>query len=90
MPLYRPLQIYAREGVDIDRSTMFDWVGRAAALLEPFADLIERMARQGAAIFADDTPVKMQAPGNKKTKTARVWTYVRDERPWVGQSPPCA
>ena len=90
LPLYRQSQIYAREGVDLDRSTMSDWVGRATALLEPLADLIGRIVRQGAAIFADDTPVKMQAPGNKKTKTARVWTYVRDERPWAGQSPPCA
>jgi len=49
-----------------------------------------RSSRRGAALFADDTPVKMQAPGQKKTKTARVWTYVRDERPWTGQSPPCA
>ena len=48
------------------------------------------MVRQGAALFADDTPVKMLAPGNKKTKTARVWTYVRDERAWSGTSPPCA
>jgi len=90
LPLYRQSQIYAREGVDLDRSTMSDWVGRATALLEPLANLIGRWVRQGAAIFADDTPVKMQAPGNKKTKTARVWTYVRDERPWAGQSPPCA
>ena len=90
LPLYRQSQIYAREGVDLDRSTMADWVGRSTALLEPLADAIGRYARRGEAIFADDTPVKMQAPGHKKTKTARVWTYVRDERPWAGQSPPCA
>ena len=69
---------------------MADWVGRSTALLEPLADAIGRIARRGDAIFADDTPVKMQVPGLKKTKTARVWTYVRDERPWAGQSPPCA
>ena len=90
LPLYRQSQIYAREGVDLDRSTMADWVGRSTALLEPLADEIGRMVRCGEALFADDTPVKMQAPGNKKTKTARVWTYVRDERPWSGSSPPCA
>ena len=90
LPLYRQSQIYAREGVDLDRSTMADWVGRSTALLEPLADAIGRMVRGGDALFADDTPVKMLAPGNKKTKTARVWTYVRDERPWAGQSPPCA
>jgi transposase len=46
--------------------------------------------KDGAALFADDTPLKMLAPGNKKTKTARIWAYVRDERPWHGQSTPCA
>ena len=90
LPLYRLSQIFAREGVDLDRSTMADWVGRSTALLEPLADAIGRMVRQGPALFADDTPVKMLAPGNKKTRTARVWTYVRDERAWSGQSPPCA
>jgi len=90
LPLYRQSQIYAREGIDLDRSTMADWVGRSTALLEPLADAIGRIVRGGDALFADDTPVKMQVPGTKKTKTARVWTYVRDECPWSGQSPPCA
>ena len=90
LPLYRQSQIYAREGIDLDRSTMADWVGRSTALLEPLADAIGRIVRRGDALFADDTPVKMQAPGHKKTKTVRVWTYVRDERPWSGSSPPCA
>ncbi|MDG1458566.1 MAG: IS66 family transposase [Pseudoprimorskyibacter sp.] len=90
LPLYRQSQIYARDGVEIERSTLADWVGRSTALLEPLADAIGRIVQQGDALFADDTPVKMQAPGNKKTKTARIWAYVRDERPWSGQSPPCA
>ena len=90
LPLYRQSQIYAREGIDLDRSTMADWVGRSTALLEPLAGEVGRIVRRGDALFADDTPVKMQAPGHKKTKTARVWTYVRDERPWSGSSPPCA
>ncbi len=90
LPLYRQSQIYAREGVDLNRSTLTNWVGGSTALLEPLADTIGRMVRRGAATFADDTPVKMQAPGNKKTRTARVWTCVRDERPWSGSSPPCA
>ena len=89
-PLYRQSQIYTREGIDLDRSTLADWVGRSTALLEPLADAIGRIVRRGDVLFADDTPVKMQAPGNKKTKTARVWTYVRDEQPWSGSSPPCA
>ena len=90
LPLYRQSQIYAREGIDLDRSTIADWVGRSTALLEPLADEIGRTVRRGDALFADDTPVKMQAPGQKKTKTARVWAYVRDEGPWSGSSPPCA
>ncbi|MGH0004268.1 IS66 family transposase [Pseudovibrio ascidiaceicola] len=90
LPLYRQSQIFGREGIDLDRSTLSDWVGRSTALLEPLADAIGRMVRQGNAVFADDTPVKLQAPGNKKTKTARIWAYVRDERAWVGQSPPLA
>ncbi|MEM6342041.1 MAG: transposase [Pseudomonadota bacterium] len=89
-PLYRQSQIYASEGIDLDRSIMADWFGRSMALLEPLADEIGQIVRCGNSLFADDTPVKMQAPGQKKTKTARVWTYVRDERPWSGSSPPCA
>jgi len=90
LPLYRQSKIYAREGIDLDRSTMADWVGKSTALLEPLADAIGRHARQGPALFADDTPVKMLSPGNKRTKTARAWAYVRDERPWNGPAPPCA
>ena len=90
LPLYRQSQIYAREGVDLDRSTLADWVGKSTALLEPLADVIAKRGKEGAALFADDTPLKMLAPGNNKTKTARIWAYVRDERPWSGQSPPCA
>ena len=89
LPLYRQSQIYAREGVDLDRSTMADWVGKSTSLLEPLAEAIAKRVKDGAALFADDTPLKMLAPGNKKTKTARIWAYVRDERPWSGQSPPC-
>ena len=90
LPLYRQSQIYARSGIDLDRSTMADWVGKATALMEPLADAIGRHVRQGPALFADDTPVKMLSPGNKRTRTARAWAYVRDERPWNGQAPPCA
>jgi transposase len=89
LPLYRQSQIYAREGVDLDRSTLADWVGKSTALLEPLADAIAKRVKEGAALFADDTPLKMLAPGNKKTKTARIWAYVRDERPWNGGAPPC-
>ncbi len=89
-PLYRQSQIFRREGIDLDRSTLADWVGKSTALLEPLADAIARHVLKGQAIFADDTPVKMLAPGSGKTKTARLWAYVRDERPWAGEAHPAA
>ena len=90
LPLYRQSQIFEREGIDLDRSTLADWVGKSAALLEPLADAIQRHVLAGQAIFADDTPVNMLSPGAGKTKTARLWAYVRDERPWASSSPPAA
>ena len=90
LPLYRQSQILERNGIDLDRSTLADWVGKSTALLEPLAAAIGCHVLRGQAIFADDTPLKMQAPGNGRTRTARIWTYVRDERPWLGQAPPAA
>jgi transposase len=90
LPLYRQSQIFAREGIDLDRSTLAGWVGKATALLEPLADAIGGHVLDGSAIFADDTPIKLQAPGEGRTRTARIWTYVRDERPWLGPGPPAA
>nr|WP_246107486.1 IS66 family transposase [Puniceibacterium confluentis] len=73
------------------RSTLTDWVGRSTALLEPLADHIGKLVRAGPAVFADDTPVKMQTGAKTgKAHTARLWSHVRDERPWSGQAPPCA
>ncbi len=90
LPLYRQSQIFARDGVALERSTLAGWVGQSTALLEPLADAIGRHVRAGQAIFADDTPVGVQSPGNGKTKTGRVWVYARDERPWGGAAPPAA
>ncbi len=90
LPLYRQSQIFEREGIDLNRSTLADWIGQSTALLEPLADAIGRHVLKGQAIFADDTPVKMQAPRTGKTKTARFWTYARDELPWAGDAPPAA
>ena len=87
LPLYRQSEIYARDKVDLHRSTLTDWVGRSTALMAPLAAHIGKLVRAGPALFADDTPVKMQAKG--KAQTARLWSYVRDERPWCGQAPPC-
>ncbi|MBY6163771.1 IS66 family transposase [Mameliella alba] len=91
LPLYRQSEIYAREKVDLHRSTLTDWVGRSTALLAPLADHIGKQVRAGPTLFADDTPVKMQTGGKTgKAQTARMWSYVRDERPRCGQAPPCA
>jgi len=76
--------------VHIHRSTMCDWMGKITALLEPLADYIGTVVRAGPALFADDTPIRMQSDGKAgKFQTARMWSYVRDERPWCGQAPPC-
>lgn len=90
LPLYRQSQIFRREGVDLDRSTLADWVARSAALLQPLADAVGRHVRRGEAIFADDTPVKVLLPGGPGSQTGRLWAYARDERPWLGTAPPAA
>ena len=90
LPLYRQSQIFARDGLDLDRSTLADWVGKSTALLEPLADAIGKHVLAGQAIFADDTPIRMLAPGTGKTKTARLWAYGRDERPWGSSVPPAS
>jgi len=90
LPLYRQSQIFEREGLDLNRSTLADWVGKSTALLEPLADTIGRHVLSGQAIFADDTPVRMLAPGTGKTATARLWAYGRNERPWGSAAPPAS
>ncbi len=90
IPLYRQSQIFEREGIKLERSSLTDWVGKTTALLDPLADAIKQHVLKGQTIFADDTPVKMLAPGSGKTTTARLWAYVRDERPWVGETPPAS
>ncbi len=87
-PLYRQSQIFAREGIDLNRSTLSGWMGQSTTLLEVLADAIGRYVQNGRAIFADDTTIKMQA--KRKCATARMWTYVRDERPWGSNDPPAA
>ena len=86
-PLYRQSEIYAREGVEIDRSTMADWVGAASQLLTPLVDALRRHVLAADKIHADDTPVPVLAPGRGKTKTGRLWTYVRDDRPAASDVP---
>ena len=90
LPLYRQSEIYERSGVALDRSTLADWVGRMSVLLQPLAEEIGAHVRAGAALHADDTPVPVLDPGRGKTRTGRLWTLVRDERPWAGPAPPAA
>jgi transposase len=88
LPLHRQSVIYGRAGVELERSTLADWVGQAAFLLEPLATAVTRHVRAGVALHADDTPVPVLDPGRGRTKTARLWVLVRDERPWGGPAPP--
>ena len=88
LPLYRQSEIYARDGVDLDRSQLADWIGKSAWLLEPLAQKIGEHVMAGSVIHADDTPVQVLAPGHGKTKTGRFWVYLRDERPHLGPAPP--
>jgi len=88
LPLYRQAGIYAREGVDLDRATLADWVGKAAGLLSPLVEALARHVMAAEKLHADDTPVPVLAPGTGKTKTGRLWVYLRDERPYGGRAPP--
>ena len=88
LPLYRQSEIYARSGIDIDRSQLAEWLGHVAWLLKPLVELAATHVMAGRVIHADDTPVDVLAPGTGKTKTGRLWVYLRDERPHGGSAPP--
>ncbi len=88
LPLYRQSEIYAREGVELDRATLTDWVGGTSRLFEPLVQALRRHVMSAEKLHADDTPVPVLAPGLGKTKTGRLWTYVRDDRPAGDQTPP--
>jgi transposase len=88
LPLYRQSEIYAREGVELDRATLADWVGGTSRLFEPLVEALRRHVMSAEKLHADDTPVPVLAPGRGKTKTGRLWTYVRDDRPAGDQTPP--
>jgi transposase len=87
-PLYRQSGIYAREGVDLDRAIMAAWVGKVTALAAPLVKAAVDHVMTAEKLHADDTPVPVLAPGTGKTKTGRLWVYLRDERPYGGQGPP--
>jgi len=80
-PLYRQSEIYGRQGVELERSTLADWVGASSRLVEPLVEALHGYVMEAGKLHADDTPVPVLAPGNGKTKTGRLWTYVRDDRP---------
>src|SRR3954453_15392641 len=88
LPLYRQAQIFARQGVELDRSTLCDWVGRACWWLEPLWCLLRRHVMSSTRIFADDTTLPVLDPGRGRTKTGRLWGYAIDDRPWGGSPPP--
>ena len=87
-PLNRQSESYAREGIDLDVSTLADWVGACTASLAPLVELIRRHVFAAERLHGDDTTVPVLAKG--KTITGRVWVYVRDDRPFAGPGPPAA
>jgi len=87
LPLHRQAEIYARDGIDLDRSTLADWVGQSATLLRPLVDAVGVHVMSAERIHADDTTVPVLSPGNGKTSKGRIWCYVRDDHPFAGKAP---
>lgn len=90
LPLYRQNEIYARDGLDLGRSILCDWVGQAVWLLRPIVEGIRRHVFAAGKIHGDDTTVPVLSPGLGRTRTGRLWVYVRDDRPFCGEDPPAA
>ena len=88
LPLYRQAQIYARQHVHLDRSTLADWTGRAAWWLTPLRDHLLAQLKKSGKLFADETTAPVLDPGRGRTKTGQLWAYARDDRPWGGADPP--
>jgi transposase len=88
LPLYRQAQIYARQGVSLDRSTLADWVGKAAFLLKPIHERLLERLKASPKLFADETTAPVLDPGRGRTKTGQLFAYARDDRPWGGSDPP--
>ncbi len=87
LPLYRQAQIYARQGVELDRSTLASWVGKAAYELRPVYDCLLANLKQSSKLFMDETRAPVLDPGQKKVKTGYFWALARDDRPWCGDAP---
>src|SRR5918996_938721 len=88
LPLYRQSQIYARQGIELDRSTLADWVGRAASELRPLHQRLFEHLKGSPKLFMDETRAPVLDPGRKRTKTGYLWAMARDDRPWGGTDPP--
>ena len=88
LPLHRQAEIYARDGIDLDRSTLADWVGQSARLLRPLVDAVGAHVMAAERVHADDTTVPVLDPGRGTTRTGRLWCYVRDDRPFAGTAAP--
>lgn len=88
LPLYRQAQIFARQGISLDRSTLADWVGKAAFLLRPVHERLFERLKASAKLFADETTAPVLDPGRGRTKTGQLFAYARDDRAWGGLDPP--
>lgn len=90
LPLYRQSQIFARQGIELERSTLAGWVGGACWWLDALHAKLGQEILATDHLFADDTPLPVLDPGRQRTKTGRLWVYVRDQRGWSGPAPPAA
>src|ERR1700676_4855322 len=88
LPLYRQAQIYARQGIELDRSPLADWVGHAAWHLRPLQERLLVRLKERPRLFADETTAPVLDPGRGCTKTGQLWAYAADDRPWGGRDPP--
>jgi transposase len=88
LPLYRQEAIYARDKVELDRALMAQWMGRLGFELESLAEYVLTLIKKGERIFADETTLPTLAPGSGNAKTAYLWAYARDDRPFGGSGPP--
>jgi transposase len=87
-PLYRQEGIYRRSGIELPRAILASWVAETATLVDPLVSALERYVLSAAKLHADDTPVPVLSPGQGRTRTGRLWAYVRDDRPSAGPDPP--
>lgn len=90
LPLYRQCEIFARQGVDLSRALLSNWVDACCRLMAPLDEALYHYVTDSRKLHTDDTPVPVLAPGRKKTKTGRIWTYVRDDRNAGSSDPPAA